>query len=172
MSRCTILLKNICIPSGATVSIPSASLHPWERATIILNPKSALEPFQRLQRSLRCILSSDSSSLAYWNLRWTVLKSYIFPQRHKWLISSIQRTELFPLLSTQREDFRWSRLFDYTSHLVSTSRPFWEYDCLLEASSFLGRQQQFLAEAQYSEKFKLKFVRILVTLYITQFLPS
>ena len=35
---------------------------------------------------------------------------------------------------------------------------------LLEAlSDFLGRQQQPLAEVQYSGKFKLKFVRILVT---------
>jgi len=56
------------------------------------------------------------------------------------------RTE-FPLLSAQRESLRWSRLFDYTSHLVSTSRPFWEYNYLLAASSFLGRQQQSLAEA-------------------------
>jgi len=32
--------------------------------------------------SSRCVLSSDSSLLAYWNLRWTVLKSYILPQRH------------------------------------------------------------------------------------------
>jgi len=31
-----------------------------------------------------------------------------------------------------------------------------------ETSGFLGHQQP-LAEAQYSEKFKLKFVRILVT---------
>ena len=57
-------------------------------ATIILDhPKSALEPFQR--GSSRYVFSNDSSSLAYWNLRWTVLKSYILPQRHKWLISSI-----------------------------------------------------------------------------------
>jgi len=34
---------------------------------------------------------------------------------------------------------------------------------LLEALGFFGRQQQSLAEAQYSGKFKLKFVRILVT---------
>ena len=34
---------------------------------------------------------------------------------------------------------------------------------LLKASGFLGRQQQLLAEAQYSRKFKLKFIRILVT---------
>jgi len=95
----------------------------------------------------------------YSNL-WTILKPYILLQCHKWLISSIQRTELFSLLSVQREGLRST--FDYTPHLVSTSRPFWQYDCLLQASSFLERQQ-FLAEAQYSEKFKLKFVRILVT---------
>jgi len=62
----------------------------------------------------------------------------------------------------EREDFRWSRLFDYTPHLVSISPPFWECDCLLKASGFLGRQQS-LAEAQYSGKLKLKFVWILVT---------
>ena len=76
-------------------------------ATIALgHPKSAFEPFQRLQGSSRCVLSSDSSSLAYWNLRWTVLKPYILPQRHKQWISGIQRTELFPLLSARREGLR------------------------------------------------------------------
>ena len=90
-------------------------------ATIALDhPKSAFEPFQWLGY-LRCVLSSNSSSLAYWNLRWTILKPYILSQRHKWLISGIQRTELFPLLSAQREGLRWSRLFDYILHLVSTS---------------------------------------------------
>jgi len=80
------------------------------------------------------------------------------------LISGIQKTELFPLLNAQREGIRWLRLFDYTPHLISTSRLFWKYNCLLEASDFL-RCQQSLAEAQYSGKFKLKFVRteILVT---------
>ena len=106
------------------------------------HPKSALEPFQRLQRSLRCILSSDSSSLAYWNLRWTVLKPYILSQRHKRLILGIQ-IELFPLLSVQSKGLRWLRLIEYTLHLVSTSRPFWKYDCLLETSF---SNQQSLAE--------------------------
>jgi len=69
------------------------------------HPKSALEPFQRLRGSSQCVLSSDFSSLVYWNLRWTVLKSYILPHRHKQLISDIQRTELFPLLSAQCEGF-------------------------------------------------------------------
>jgi len=162
MSRCTVLLKKHM--TFQTSQFPSTvSLYPSECIMIVLGHlKSALQPFQRLRRFSRCVLSSDSSSVAYWNLRWTILKPYILPQR---LISSIQRTELFPLLSAQREDLRWSRpsiIFDYIPHLVSTSRPFWEYDCLLEAS-FLGRQQQPLAEAQYSGKFKLKFVRILVT---------
>ena len=47
------------------------------------HPKSALELFQRLRGSSQCVLSSDSSSLAHWNLRWIVLKPYILPQRHK-----------------------------------------------------------------------------------------
>jgi len=59
-------------------------------ATIALSPKSALKLFQ--WRSLWCVLSSDSSSLAYWNLRWTVLKPYILSQCHKRLILGIQRT--------------------------------------------------------------------------------
>ena len=80
---------------------------------------------------------------------------------HKRLIPSIQRTELFPLLIAQREGLWWSRLFDYTPHLVSITAIL--RICLLETSGFLGRQQQALAKAQYSEKFKLKFVRILMT---------
>jgi len=95
-----------------------------------------------LWRSSRCVLSSDSSSLAYWNLRWTVLKPYILPQRHKRLILGIQ-IELFPLLSVQPKGLRWLRLIEYTLHLVSTSRPFWKYDCLLETSF---SNQQSLAE--------------------------
>lgn len=92
-------------------------------ATIVLDPpKSALELFRQLRGSLWCVLSSDSSSPAYWNFCWTVLKSYTLSQRHKRLISGIQRTKLFPLLSAQREGP--SRLFDYTPHLVSTSRLF------------------------------------------------
>jgi len=53
-------------------------------------------------------------------------------------------------LSAQREDLRWSRLFEYTPHLVSTSRPFWEYcwEWLFIRTIFLGRQEQPLA-AQY-----------------------
>ena len=43
------------------------------------------------------------------------------------------------------------------------NRDHFENMTLLEASGFLGRQQQSLAEAQYSKKFKLKFVRILVS---------
>ena len=67
---------------------------------------SALKFFQRLRGSSRCVFSSDSSSLTYWNFRWTVLKQYILPQRHKRLISGIQRTELFPLLNAQCEGLR------------------------------------------------------------------
>jgi len=68
-----------------------------------------LEPFQWLRGvfTMRRILSSYSSSLAYWNLCWTVLKPYILPQC-KWLILGIQRTELFVLLSVQHEGLRWS----------------------------------------------------------------
>ena len=55
-----------------------------------------------------------------------------------------------------------SQLFDYTPQLVNITAILrilynWLYyiiDCLLEASGFLGRQQQLLAEAQYSGKFK------------------
>ena len=79
-------------------------------ATITLgHPKSGLETFRgldSLRGSSRCVLSSDSSSLAYWNLRWIVLKPYILPQRHKRLISSIQKTKLFLLLSAQRVGLR------------------------------------------------------------------
>ena len=51
-----------------------------------------------MRESSRCVLLSDSSSLAYWKLRWTVLKPYLLPKHHKRLISGIQRTVLFPLL--------------------------------------------------------------------------
>jgi len=76
-------------------------------ATIVLDlPKSVLGSFRPLQGSSRCVLSSNSSSLAYWNFHLIVLKHYILPQRHKQLISDIQKTELFPLLIVQCEDFR------------------------------------------------------------------
>ena len=89
-------------------------------ATIALgHPKSTLESFQRLRGFSRCVFLSDSFSLTYWNLHWTVLKLYILLQHHNRLISGIQRTELFPLLSVQREGLRWSRLFDHIPHLVS-----------------------------------------------------
>jgi len=80
------------------------------------------------------VRSFDSSSLAYWNLRWTVLKPYILPQ----VINSWSR------VSKEPNYFRcWARMlsiwiFDYTPHLISTSWPFWEYDCLLKASGFLA----------------------------------
>jgi len=44
-----------------------------------------------------------------------------------------------------------------------TPRPFWVYDCLLEASGLLNCQEWRLAEEQYRRKFKLKFVQILMT---------
>ena len=95
------------------------------------------------------------------------LKLYILPQRHKQLISGIQKTELFPCWAPS------AKAFDYIPHLVLTSRSFWKYDCLLKASGFFERQQQSLAETQYSRKFKLKFIRILAThllyLYFCQF---
>ena len=104
------LMCTICIEGPRQFDALLARLHQQSMlifATIALgHPKSAFEPFQRLQRSSRCVLSSDSSSLAYWNLRWTVLKPYILPQRHKQWISGIQRTELFPLLSVRREGLR------------------------------------------------------------------
>jgi len=55
---------------------------------IALGSKSVLKPFQRLQGSSRCILSSDSSSLTY-SLEPSLDCSYIL-LRHKWLISDIQ----------------------------------------------------------------------------------
>jgi len=64
-----------------------------------------LEHFQR-KMGVLAVRSFDSSSLAYWHLRWTVLKPYILPQRHKRLILGIQRMELFSLLSAQRKDLR------------------------------------------------------------------
>jgi len=70
--------------------LSTVSLHSSERVTIALGYPKSLEPFQRLRGFFRM-----TSSLAYWNLRWTILK----PQRYKRLISDIQRTELFSLLS-------------------------------------------------------------------------
>ena len=79
-------------------------------ATIALgHPKLALESFQRLRKSSRCVLSSDSSSLIYWNLG--LLNIFCHNVIN---ISGIQRTQLFSLLSAQREGLRCSRLFDYT----------------------------------------------------------
>jgi len=76
-------------------------------ATIVLDlPKSTLGFFRPLQGSLWCVLSNDSSSLAYWNFRLIVLKHYILSQHHKRLISDIQKTELFPLVIVQREGLR------------------------------------------------------------------
>jgi len=69
-----------------------------------------LELFQQLRESLRCVLSSDSSSLAYWNFRWTVLKSYILSQRQKRLI--YPKNRIISLLSAQRKGLQWSRFFD------------------------------------------------------------
>ena len=91
----------------------------------------------------------------------TAIKPYILSQCHKRLISGIQKNELFRSWAPNAKAFdaRGSSIILRTS----ISQSFWEYDYLLEASGFLGRQQQLLAEAQYSEKFKLKFVRILVT---------
>ena len=75
--------------------------------------------------------------------------SYILPQYHKQLISDIQRTELFPLLSTFDDHGfsiilrTWFQHRDYFENMT----------VLLEVLDFLGRQQQPLAEAQYSGKF-------------------
>jgi len=94
-----------------------------------------------------------------------LLKPYILSQCHKRLISGIQRTELFPLLNTQREGLRWSRLFDYTPHLVSTAAilRIW-LRILLEAPGFFGTalSSTTTSGGQYSGKFKLKFVLILM----------
>jgi len=108
---------------GLPNTVSMASLHPSECAAIALSyTKSALELFQR--GSPRGAFFRVTSSLTYWNLHWTVLKPYyVLPQHHKRLILGIISKKLFPLLSTQREGLRCSRLF----HLISTSRPFWEY---------------------------------------------
>jgi len=102
----------------------------------------SLEPFQQLRGFSRCVLSSDSSSLAYWNqnLRWIVLKPYILSQCHKRLISSIQRTELFPLLSAQCEGLQWSRLFDYTPHfnIAAILRIWLEHQVFSEPTTISG----------------------------------
>jgi len=90
MSRCIILLKNIWL-SGHHSFHPrlhyirtrndcpgSSEISAW-----VLSTTAGV-------RSSRCVLSNDFSSLAYWNLHWTVLKPYILPQ-YKRLISGIQR---------------------------------------------------------------------------------
>jgi len=108
-------------------------------ATLALSyPKSALEPFQLRKFSL--VRSFEWLFLAgILKLSLTILKPYIFCQHH----------------NDWSREFREPNLYS----ALSTSRPFWEY--LLETSGFLERQQ-LLAEA-YSRKFKLKFVRILIT---------
>jgi len=103
----------------ATISIHGFTTSAQRLLWVMLS-KSAFEPFQWL----RCVLSSDSFSLAY---SLDCSKAYILSQCHKRL--SIPRSKLFLLLSAQREGLWWSRHFD-SSHLVSISRPFWEYDTI------------------------------------------
>jgi len=104
-------LSDVTVSIHGTTSIRMRRVLPWIAGDL----KSVLEPFQRLRGSSQCVLSSDFSSLAYWNLHWTVLKPYILPQRYKRLISDIQRIELFPLLNAQREGLRWSALRLYST---------------------------------------------------------
>jgi len=56
----------------------------------------------------------------------------------------------------------------YSAFGFNIMADFEEYDCLLEASDFFGRQQ-LLAEA-YSGKLKLKVFRILVTHHVYKIL--
>jgi len=104
-------------------------------------------------------------------LRWIILKPYILPQHYNGWSQVSKELNYFRCWATSAKAF----IECDSSIIVRTwfqSRPFWKYDCLLEASGFLGRQQLSLAKAQYSRKFKLKFIRILVThpvfMYINQ----
>jgi len=117
-------------------------------ATIVLDlSKSALGSFRPLQESSPCVLSSDFSSLAYWNFRLIVLKHNV--------INSLGYPKNRIISVGDRPARRSSiiRLFDYILCLVSMPRPFWVYDYLLEASGLLNRQQWHLTEAQYGGKF-------------------
>jgi len=100
----------------------------------IAHPKM-FESFQRRRGSSRCILSSDSSSLAYWNLRWTILKPYILPQCHKRLISKEPNYFCCWALSAKAFD---ARLFDYSAlgfNITTILRILWLFT---KALGFLG----------------------------------
>jgi len=75
-NRCTVLLKNIW-PSGR-----HSFIHGFTTSIRTRNdcPESEISAWALLT-------TAGASSWVYWNLRWTVLKSYILPQRHKRLIS-------------------------------------------------------------------------------------
>ena len=112
--------------------------------------------FQRIQWSSRCVLSSDSSSLAYWILELFESRIFCHNTINGWSWVS-KKSNYLSLLSLARKPLMIAALPNYIPiiHLVSISRllRIWLED-------FLGRQQS-LAETQYSEK--LKIVRILVT---------
>jgi len=121
----------------------------WNQRLSLFNDCGLRDAFFRMTLSRILEPSLDCSKAVYKALEQS-------KNSHN-IINDLQRIKLFRII-IECEDLRWSWLFDYTPHLVSISRPFWKYE-----SGFLGRQQQSLAEAQYSGKFKLKFVRILVT---------
>jgi len=128
VSRCTVLLKNIW-PSSA-IQCVVGSLTPTIDANfrnVLDLPKSVLGSFRPLQESSQCVLSSNSFSLAYWNLHLIVLKHYICHNVYiityiSRMISDIQKIKLFPL-SVQCKGLRL-RFFDYILCLVSTPQPF------------------------------------------------
>jgi len=77
-----------------TCDLPDVSIHIFTTSIRTRNvcPESSEMSTWALPTTaeiLADILSSDSSSLAYWSFHWikTVLKPYILPQRHKRLIS-------------------------------------------------------------------------------------
>jgi len=158
MSQCTVLLKNIWSSERHNFH----SLHyihqnvqrlPW----VIENQ---LEPFQWLRGSSRCVLLSDSSSLAYWNLHWTY-KGHIFCHNviNDWSRIS-KKPNYFRCLSVQREDLddRSSSIilrswFQHREHFKKTV--YWKHQAFSDAYNNLWRR--------HSGKFKLKFIRILMT---------
>ena len=156
MSQCTVSAEKYMI--FRTPQFPQFHYIHQKRATIALGHlKSVLEPFQRLRWSSQNVLSKDSSSLAYWNTFVRLFWSRIFCQRHKRLLSGIQITELFPLLSAQRKGLRWSRLFDYTPHLVSTSRPFQNMIVYYKHQAFSDTNNNLWRRHNIAENLNLNF---------------
>jgi len=127
-------------------------------ATIALvHPKSALEPFQWL---------------AVRSFEWLFLAGILESSLDCFAIFCHNVINNWSRVSKEPNYFRcWApsakafddRGFSIILRIWFQHRSHLENDYLLKTSGFLGCQQQPLAEAQYSGKFKLKFVRILMT---------